>query len=232
MTRVAVQAQPGARQPAGEIALVGRRQHPVECAGADERGHPERAEPAPGGLRAEQPGGRGGELGLGHGRRGGRAGLRVGQDLGEEPVACGTRRWKELGEHAARAGRVGDVRQHIRGGQRGAAVAGRRGAQHRPNRTRCGCRRASDWAIIPPIDQPSTSGRPRRSARIGDTAPSTMRLIVSGSGPRVVRRMPSLSKTTTRRWRARASTNDGGQASIVPDRPMISSSGRPSPTVR
>ena len=99
-------------------------------------------------------------------------------------------------------------------------------------RTRFGCRRASDWAIIPPIDQPSTSALGSRSARISDATSSPMRPIVSVPGPSVVRRMPSLSKMITRRRAASASTKPGGQASIVPESPMTRTSGLPCPTER
>ena len=51
---------------------------------------------------------------------------------------------------------------------------------------------------MPPIDQPSTSGRLSFSARISDAVSSPIRRIESVPLPSVVLRIPSLSKTTTR----------------------------------
>ncbi len=85
---------------------------------------------------------------------------------------------------------------------------------------------------MPPIDQPRTSERPSLSARISDAVSSPMRRIESLPLPSVVFRIPSLSKTITRRCLASSSTKAGAQASMVPDRPMIITSGRPVPTDR
>jgi hypothetical protein len=59
-----------------------------------------------------------------------------------------------------------------------------------------------------------------------------MREIVSGPLPSVVRLIPGLSNVITLCLRASASTKIGGQASIVPESPMMRTSGRPLPTVR
>ena len=85
---------------------------------------------------------------------------------------------------------------------------------------------------MPPIDQPSTSARRNPRLRIREAASSAIRRIVSVPGPSVVRPMPSLSKVITRRCFASASTNFGSQASIVPESPMIMTSGGPFPTAR
>ena len=95
-----------------------------------------------------------------------------------------------------------------------------------------GCLAASDWATMPPIDQAITSVRFSLSARMSAAVLSAIFEIVSGSGPSVLRRIPALSKVITRRLRASASTKLGGQASIVPDRPMIITSGGPLPAAR
>jgi hypothetical protein len=85
---------------------------------------------------------------------------------------------------------------------------------------------------MPPIDQPSTSARFSFSVRISAAVLSAIFEIVSGGGPTVLRRMPALSNVITRRLRASASMKLGGQASIVPDRPMIITSGGPLPIER
>jgi hypothetical protein len=59
-----------------------------------------------------------------------------------------------------------------------------------------------------------------------------MAAIVSGAGPGALRRMPALSNVITRCLLASASTKLGGQASIVPDIPMIIASGGPFPNER
>lgn len=105
-------------------------------------------------------------------------------------------------------------------------------AQSTSRRTSRGWVRASAWAIIPPIDQPSTSGLRRRSARISEAVSLAIPAIVSLPRGAVLRPTPALSKTITLCRRASASTNDGIQLSIVADSPVTRTSGRPDPTER
>jgi hypothetical protein len=100
-------------------------------------------------------------------------------------------------------------------------------------RTFFGCRIAVAWAIIPPIDHPTTSARLSFSARMRDAVSSAIRLMVSVPLPSVERPMPSLSNVMTRcPAAATRSTKLGAHASMVPDRPMTKTTAGPLPTDR
>ena len=59
-----------------------------------------------------------------------------------------------------------------------------------------------------------------------------MPVMVNGEGSVEVLPIPALSKVMTRCLAARALTNEGCQASMEPENPMISTSGGPWPTER
>ena len=85
--------------------------------------------------------------------------------------------------------------------------------------------------------RPSTTrrrpARRRPSLRISFAASSARRAIVISPDRRPDRPIPSLSNTITRRpCAATASRKRGSHASIVPPRPMMKTTGRPSPITR
>jgi len=57
---------------------------------------------------------------------------------------------------------------------------------------------ARAWAIIPPMDQPSTAVRPSPSAEIRALAWFAISVMPSGDGKVPVLPIPALSNTTTR----------------------------------
>jgi hypothetical protein len=77
-------------------------------------------------------------------------------------------------------------------------------AQSTRRRTWAGCRNARAWAIMPPIDQPSTFGLPRPRVSMSALVWSAMASMVTGAGSSCVRPTPELSNITTRLCRARA----------------------------
>ena len=97
--------------------------------------------------------------------------------------------------------------------------------------TWAGCSTASAWAIMPPIDHPSTAVRPNPRAAIRALVWSAMVVTVSGSTMPVAP-TPALSNTTTRWWAASASTKAGDQSSMLALNPVTSTSGGPEPTIR
>jgi hypothetical protein len=59
-----------------------------------------------------------------------------------------------------------------------------------------GCSTARACAVMPPIDQPSTAGRPSRSAVISALVCPAMAEMVSGAGSAAVPPTPALPDTT------------------------------------
>ena len=107
--------------------------------------------------------------------------------------------------------------------------------------TRAGCRMASVWAIIPPIDAPTTcaAGKPRASSRAAASSAMSPRLYgemrSAYACTRFARPWSLLERPQSRlsnriTWNpcpARVSQNSSSHQIIGEPRPMMSSKGRP-----
>ena len=83
-------------------------------------------------------------------------------------------------------------------------------------RTGAGCRTARAGAIMPPIDEPGTSGRAGPGVPMRALAWPARASMVSGTGRAWVRPVPALSKVTTRSAGPGVSASRGSRVCMVP----------------